>query len=86
MRTTLDLPDPLFRELKARAAREGKKLKDLVTSYIEAGLFGASSLTETPVRPARSKLPVARRATGRVIPAMSNAEMEQILADEDAGR
>jgi len=28
MRITLDLPDPLLRELKARAAMEGVKLKD----------------------------------------------------------
>ena len=32
MRTTLDLPDPLFRELKAQAARESLKLKELIDS------------------------------------------------------
>jgi len=37
MRTTLDLPDPLFRELKIRAAHQGKKLKELIASYLEAG-------------------------------------------------
>ena len=38
MRTTLDLPDPLFRTLKARAALQGRSLKDLVVSYVERGL------------------------------------------------
>ena len=38
MRTTLDLPDPLFRRLKARAALEGLSLKDLIADYVSAGL------------------------------------------------
>jgi predicted DNA binding CopG/RHH family protein len=38
MRTTLEIPDPLFREVKARAAQSGLKLKELLTRYIEAGL------------------------------------------------
>jgi len=38
MRTTLDLPDQLFRTLKARAALQGRSLKDLVVSYVERGL------------------------------------------------
>ena len=38
MRTTLDLPDPLMRKVKVKAASEGRKLKDLVAELIEAGL------------------------------------------------
>jgi len=38
MRTTLDLPDPLFRKLKSRAALEGLKLKDLIARYVARGL------------------------------------------------
>ena len=38
MRTTLDLPDPVFRRLKARAALEGLSLKDLIGRYVAAGL------------------------------------------------
>jgi plasmid stability protein len=36
MKTTLDLPDPLMRKIKVRAAGEGRKLKDLVAeqSYL----------------------------------------------------
>jgi len=84
MRTTLDLPDPLFRELKARAAHQGRKLKELVTAYIEAGLSGVDVQLHPPGRPPRSPLPTARRATGRTIPAMTNAEIQAILDDEDA--
>lgn len=30
MRTTIDLPDPLFREVKATAASRGLKIKDFI--------------------------------------------------------
>ena len=86
MRTTLDLPDPLFRELKSQAARQGKKLKELVTLYVEVGLYGPEVQRQTAKRPRRSPLPVARRATGHTIPAMTNAEQQAILDDEEAQR
>jgi len=38
MRTTLELPDPLFARLKARAALEGTTLKQLLRSFVEQGL------------------------------------------------
>jgi hypothetical protein len=41
MRTTLELPDPLFAQLKARAARERVTLKQLLRSYVEQGLSAA---------------------------------------------
>jgi hypothetical protein len=41
MRTTLELPDPLFARLKARAASERVTLKHLLRSYVEQGLSAA---------------------------------------------
>ena len=41
MRTTLELPDPLFARLKARAASERVTLKQLLHSYVEQGLTAA---------------------------------------------
>ena len=38
MRTTLELPDPLFARLKARAAMERVTLKQLLRDYVEQGL------------------------------------------------
>jgi hypothetical protein len=38
MRTTLDLPDPLFTRLKARAALEHTTLKKLLQRFVEDGL------------------------------------------------
>lgn len=58
MRATLELPDPLFREVKARAAQSGLKLKELLTRSIEAGLKGPHQQSPQ-TRPKR--VPNARR-------------------------
>jgi len=36
MRTTIDLPEPLFREVKAMAARRGASLKTVICAAVEA--------------------------------------------------
>ena len=38
MKTTLELPDELMREVKIRAAVEGRKLKDVVAEALKTGL------------------------------------------------
>lgn len=81
MRTTLDLPDPLFRELKARSALRGVKLKDFVAELLQAGLAQGAPRSEP--RP-RSPLPVIRKATGLRHPAYSNREIDALLVAEDA--
>ncbi|MCB1036329.1 MAG: hypothetical protein KDD47_21065 [Acidobacteria bacterium] len=84
MRTTIELPDALFRQAKARAALEGTTLKSLITSFVEQGL--------EPKRPAASKRrkrsspPVVLPATGKPIPALTNRELEEILLKEDIDR
>jgi len=40
MKTTLDLPDPLMRQVKIRAASEGRKLKDIIAELLEKGMGG----------------------------------------------
>jgi len=57
MKTTLDLPDDLMREMKIRAATQGKKLKDLMAETIRSGLFPESSPQEKP-KPVITKHPV----------------------------
>jgi len=54
MRTTLDLPDNLFKKAKLQAVHEGVALKEVVTRALERGLGG----DRTPVdaqRRARAK-------------------------------
>jgi len=38
MKTTLDLPDDLMREVKIRAVRENRRLKDAVADLLRRGL------------------------------------------------
>jgi len=55
MRTTLELPDPLFARLKARAADEGVTLKQLPRSYVEQGLGRNTAITNTPLTTGKSR-------------------------------
>lgn len=82
MRTTLDLPDPLFRELKARSALRGVLLKDFVAEILRAGL-AQTAAAQAEARP-RSPLPVIRKATGVAHPALSNREIDDLLVAEDS--
>ncbi len=38
VRTTVDIPDPLYRELKGRAASEGRSVKELILRGVEQEL------------------------------------------------
>jgi hypothetical protein len=49
MRTTVDIPDPLYRELKSKAAREGRSVKDLILRGVEVELRVSSKSHQRPV-------------------------------------
>jgi len=52
MKTTIELPDDLFREAKATAARRGTHLKDLFREALERELgIGQNRSREWPVPP-----------------------------------
>lgn len=42
MRTTVDIPDALYRELKSKAAQEGRSVKELVLRSVEGNLRQSS--------------------------------------------
>lgn len=84
MRTTVDLPDLLFRQAKARAAMEGISLKELIARCLKTGLDAAHRPAGPKGRHRRSELPVVRKATGRKLPVLDNAMIHRILNDEDA--
>jgi len=50
MKTTLELPDALMRQVKVRAAKTDRKLKDVVAELIKRGLAAA------PDKPAEDPL------------------------------
>ena len=47
MRTTVDLPDPLYKRVKAEAALRGMKLRDFITRALEQALAGSSQKTKS---------------------------------------
>ena len=50
MKTTLELPDDLFTEVKVRAARERRKFKDAMADYLRRGLAATDDLLPaTPI-------------------------------------
>ena len=67
MRTTIDLPDSLLRQAKARAALEGLTLKELIASYVVQGLQQGD--VQRVAQPRRRSAPpmIARAATGKPI-------------------
>jgi plasmid stability protein len=60
MKTTLDLPDDLMRDIKVRAARENRKLKDAIADLLRRGL--SRKATEAPALRHRVKLPLVQCA------------------------
>ena len=84
MRTTLDLPDGLFREVKAKAALDGTRLKDLLTRYVESGLR-QSAQPAAPL-PKRSNLPVIKAKGKRAIPNLTSEFQAKLEAEEDLAK
>lgn len=83
MRTTVDLPDDLYRALKARAGLNGIKLRQLIQRLIEQGLRSASG---GPPTTRRAPPPVIVPPRGIPIPAVSRAELMRIEEEEDEAR
>jgi plasmid stability protein len=85
MRTTLDLPDPLFKHLKTRAAQEGRTLRDLVVELVEKGL-SARDLVDAQQRFQARPL-ITGTSPMRLPPSQLNsANLSDILSEEDDER
>jgi plasmid stability protein len=61
MKTTIDLPEDLVREMKFRAVREGRKLRDVAAEVFRRGL--AAPVPEPGVRH-RVNLPIIPAPSG----------------------
>ena len=79
MRTTVDLPDALLRELKAKAALEGTTLKQLVLTLVERGLHAPPG--QASRRSGRSALPSLDLTHPLAIRRFSNARLFGLLDD-----
>lgn len=85
MRTSLDLPDDLFRALKARAALSGVTLRELTRRLIEQGL--RSPVHEPlPGVLRREPPPVVILPRGTPIAAVPHAELVRQEEQEDEAK
>jgi hypothetical protein len=74
MRTTVDIPDALYRELKATAAREKKSVKELILRGVEVEL----RVRQKPRRSKRVVLPLVRsKAPGKLN--VDNAKIFELI-------
>jgi hypothetical protein len=83
MRTTIELLAELLRQAKAKAALH-MNMKDLIRRYAEQGLRRDGMPGAVPPRRRRSEIPLARTATGQAVSALTNAEIQRILDEEEA--
>lgn len=92
MKTTIDLPDEILREMKLRALMQGRTLRDLATDFLRQGLGMAAPRQATPPPPSSlveigsDGLPVIRGradAPARLMSAEALIELEQTLQTEE---
>lgn len=84
MKTTLELPDPLFRKAKATAAGRGQSLKDFVTEALRDKLApsaGDPAVREPGWMGGFGKLKRLRRETARVLTTIE--EEFEVIETED---
>ncbi len=74
MRTTVDIPDPVYRRLKSRAASEGSSAKDLILRGVEQVLRRTSRK-----RRARVSLPIVRAKSPGAL-RLDNAKIYEVIS------
>lgn len=80
MKTTLEIPDPVFRRAKSQAARRGIPLRQFVTEAVEDKLKSASTSGQKPWMKHVGKLKELRKETEHINKAIEDA-FEQIDAE-----
>ena len=74
MRTTIDMPDALFRKTKAVAALRGSSMKELIIHAIERELANGAPVS----RRKRVKLPLIQSPSGRKVD-LTNFDFDELL-------
>ena len=74
MRTTVDIPDEIYRDLKIKAARVGNPVRQIVLSGIQRELAGTE---EKPVR--KLQLPLIRSSRPGTLE-LTNEQIDELSA------
>jgi len=72
VRTTIDIPDPIYRELKARAARQGLTVKEIILSGVQ------KEMQDPSPKKHRVRLPLIHGKGTRKIN-FTSAQVDEIL-------
>jgi hypothetical protein len=86
MKTTLELPDDLIKEVKLRAVHDGKKLKDAVADLLRQGLAVAAPKSGTVVKADAGALKRRRALTRKFVAGEWGVELAGHEAAEEADR
>ena len=76
MKTTLEIPDPVFRRAKAKAAERGQALREFVTEALQEKLSGRNM-------PAGADTPPWMRGFGRLRPLRRETARIQRVIDRE---
>src|SRR5215210_5186360 len=85
MKTTLDLPDDLVKELKLRADRDGKKLNDTATDVLRAGLAAGGAGENGRSKRVKQPLPVIKARPVKTAPAKARTARLVVRIDRRTG-
>jgi hypothetical protein len=81
VKTTLEIPDAVFRRAKAKAAEQGVPLRQFVTEAVEEKLKPVATTTAKPWLQAAGKLRHLKKETAR-INKLIEEEFEQIEPED----
>lgn len=81
MKTTLEIPDTVFRRAKSVAAQRGIPLREFITEAVKDKLAGNGRTADTPWMAGFGKLRRLRKETAR-INRLIEAEFEQVEAED----
>ena len=86
MKTTLELPNDLVREIKLKAVHEGRKLKDAMADLLRAGLAaGAAKAEERTARKRKPRLPLVKcRHDATAATEMTPQRVADLLLEQEA--
>lgn len=84
MKTTVDLPNELVREIKLRAVNEGRKLKEVVTELLRFGLEQGAGLPKAPT-PQKGKIALPFFPSSPHAPA-SQMSLDALIALEQSAQ
>lgn len=84
MKTTFDLPEDLVREMKFRAVREGRKLRDVAEDVFRRGLAAPQRAVQTGGRH-RIQLPLIPSPAGATPFELSGERLLELEMEADGG-